>query len=103
VAVLLEHEALVMGEAIAHDTPCAVRVGGPVRYRDRLRLRFGCGGGICVLGLGCRVLGDHVVRDHSARITDVQTAWEVIVIGEFVEAIAEVRPGFADGGLKVRF
>jgi hypothetical protein len=52
--------------------------------------------------LGCCVLGDHVVGDHSACVAHVQTAGEVVVIGEFVEAVAKVKPGLADGGLDVR-
>lgn len=46
------------------------------------------------------MLGDDVVGDEAAGVADIQSAWEVVVVWEFIEAIAELGPFVSDGGLK---
>ena len=46
------------------------------------------------------MLGDDVVGDEAAGVADIQPAWEVVVVWEFVEAIAELGPFVSNGGLK---
>lgn len=45
------------------------------------------------------MLGDDVVGDKATGVADIQPAWEVVVIWEFVEAVAELGPFVSDGGL----
>lgn len=46
------------------------------------------------------MLGDDVVGDQAAGVADIQPAWEMVVVWEFVEAVAESGPFVSEGGLR---
>ena len=75
-----------MSDTIPNHSTSTVSIGRPVRNRNGERILF------FALVFGRRVLGDHIVGDHSTCITDIELAWKMVVISEFITTISESGP-----------
>ena len=84
--LVLENKSFVMSDTIPNHSTSTVSIGRPVRNRNGERILF------FALVFGRRVLGDHIVGDHSTCITDIELAWEMVVISEFITTISESGP-----------
>lgn len=90
---VLEDEAFMMYQAISDHSTCAMSIRRPVCNRDRTWIVLSS------IVFGCRMLGNNIVRHHSPCIANVELAREMVVVGEFVKAVAKSRPSLANIGL----
>lgn len=85
---LLEDKSFVVGETLSDYSAHAMGVCWPVCDGDWIWVFF-----VASMSTvsGC-MLGDYIVGNHSAGVSNVQLPWEVVIVWELVETVTEPGP-----------